>query len=743
MTATKIADRSGGDPGEEHVAIRSSGPAGRPNGLSTPSTGAAGPQRWTGARVLLGVALVGLAVTTMAVVWLTQWSGLDRDAAIEAQPPLDYMLRYFDLEFYGNVIGFGAFLGVAALVVWLDRRNPFGWLLGGGVVAWMIANVLFVILAAIVDRNPTSPVLPYLAWTGVACMMAFPAMLTSSLGFFPNGTITAQGWWRRVLQCLLVVSAALIIGARFLPGPVATDPSDPPFDLDNPFGFGPADSIFSLELAVMAVAMLSVFSIASVVTTYLRSGPEIRHQIKWIVVGLPIFVGGAVLASVIDTAWETVPAGVGITVFAGLFAVAVTKRNLYGVDIVISRALVFAALATFIGLVYVSVVVGIGSLLDQGDEPNTVLSVAATAIVAVAFQPVRRNMERVANRVVFGRRATPYEVLSDFSRRVAATSQELLADVARSLADGTRAERVTVSVTTGGESLEAAAWPDQPIESPRTFSFPIRDGEDELGSLDLQLAAGQELAEQDHRLAAQLASGMGLALRNQLLTERLELRVDDLRGSRRRLVALQDETRRRIERDLHDGAQQQLVALKVKLGLGRAIAAKEGATDTAGTLERLSGQADEAVEAMREFARGVYPPLLEAEGLTVAIGAQARRAPIPVSMTAEDIDRLPREIESTVYFCVLEALRNTVRHAEATSATIRLAQPNGAVVFEVADDGRGFDPNAPYGTGLTAIADRLDVLTGTLAVESGTGRGTRLVGTVPAGEERELEGSTP
>lgn len=408
------------------------------------------------------------------------------------------------------------------------------------------------------------------------------------------------------------------------------------------------------------------------------------------------------------------------------------KHRLYDVDVVISKMLVYASLAAFIGVVYVSVVVGVGSLLGQGDEPSTALSVGATALVAVAFQPVRRRSERVANRLVFGRRATPYEVLSDFSRRVAATSDDLLGDAARSLAEGTRAERVSVSVITSDQSVEAAAWPaETDTASANKISFSIRDGDTELGSLDLHLAVGQELAEDDRRLASHLAAGMGLALRNQLLRERLEGRVDELRLSRRRLVAVQDETRRRIERDLHDGAQQQLVALKVKLGLGRSVAGKDGATETVSTLERLGNQADQAIDTMREFARGVYPPLLESEGLASAITAYARRVPIDVTVVSSGIERFPREIESTVYFCILEALRNTVRHANATRATIDLSHTNGSLVFEVTDNGRGFDPAGPAGGGLAAIIDRIDAMTGQVAIDSRPGGGTTLVGSLP------------
>ena len=412
--------------------------------------------------------------------------------------------------------------------------------------------------------------------------------------------------------------------------------------------------------------------------------------------------------------------------------VAILRYRLYEIDLIINRALVYGSLAMFIGIVYIGVVVGVGTFLGSGDEPNAALSVGATALVAVGFQPVRRRLERVANRLVFGRKATPYEVLSEFSRRVAATSDNLLDDAARSLAEGTRAARVVVSVIVDGEVAEAAAWPeDLSADARQPVSFPIVDGDTTLGSLDVYSPTGQQFQEDDRRLAEQLASGMGLALRNQLLTERLEARVEELRESRRRLVAVQDETRRRLERDLHDGAQQQLVALKVKLGLGRAIAEKDGAVETAELLTRLTGEADAAVDAMREFARGVYPPLLEAEGLASAIGAHARRATFPVDVEVDGVGRYPRDVEATVYFCVLEALRNTMQHAGATRASVTLAQANGSLEFQVSDDGIGFDPRADSGIGLTAMSDRLDALAGELSIHSEPGNGTTLSGHLP------------
>jgi signal transduction histidine kinase len=557
------------------------------------------------------------------------------------------------------------------------------------------------------------------AWIPAAFLLA-----TFLLILFPAGRAPSRRW----RAALWVAGASMV--ALSLQGTVRLAPwVQRPYAtvLGEAEGTTMAGVIGLLMLPLMAIALAAVIRI---VVMYRRTSGEERLQYRWVAWALGLYVVVGIFGfSALQTLGD-LGGLVSTLLLANIpvsIAVAITRYRLYDIDVVISRTFV-----VFIGVVYVGVVVGVGSLVGSGDEPNAVLSVGATALVAVGFQPVRRRLERVANRLVFGRKATPYEVLSEFSRRVAATSDDLLDDAARSLAEGTRAERVVISVMVDGEAAEAAAWPvEPPSGSTEPVSFSITDGDTTLGSLDVYLPSGQQLQDDDRRLAEQLSSGMGLALRNQLLTERLEARVEELRESRRRLVAVQDETRRRLERDLHDGAQQQLVALKVKLGLGRAIAAKDDATQTAELLERLSGEADAAVDAMREFARGVYPPLLEAEGLASAIGAQARRAPIPVSVDSDGIGRYPREIESTVYFCVLEALRNTVRHANASEARVNLSQDNGSLEFQVTDDGTGFDQGAGWGVGLTAMADRLDALTGDLSIHTEPGNGTTLTGTIP------------
>jgi signal transduction histidine kinase len=210
--------------------------------------------------------------------------------------------------------------------------------------------------------------------------------------------------------------------------------------------------------------------------------------------------------------------------------------------------------------------------------------------------------------------------------------------------------------------------------------------------------------------------------------------IEALRDSRRRLVTVQDEERRKLERNIHDGAQQQLVALAVQLKLADGLVERDPGK-AHDLLEKLRADTNAALEDLRDLARGIYPPLLADQGLPAALEAQARKAAVPTTVEADVVGRFPQEIESAVYFSCLEALQNVAKYAEATRVTIALSNGSGEISFTVTDDGRGFDPSATgYGTGLQGIADRLAAIGGDLAVESTPGTGTTVAGRVRVGE---------
>jgi signal transduction histidine kinase len=409
----------------------------------------------------------------------------------------------------------------------------------------------------------------------------------------------------------------------------------------------------------------------------------------------------------------------------------------------------------FITAVYIALVVGLGQAIGQRGNAGFGLSILTTAVVAVAFQPVRERVQRLANRLVYGKRATPYEALSTFADQLGAAvpAEDLLPQLARVLADATGAARTQVWLADGGRLRLEAVYPADDQDEPArrwvpaplppqglpafpgvTMAFEVSHAGERLGALTLAKRPGEALTPVESRLAAQLAAQAGLVLHNAGLTGQLKERLAELRASRKRIVEAADGERRRLERNIHDGAQQQLVALSVmtRLAENSVDGDKEGAR---AMIAQAQADATGALENLQDLARGIYPPLLADQGLAAALEAQASRSPVPVTVEADGLGRYPPEAEAAVYFCVLEALQNVAKYAAASRAAVRLAGPSGlagALEFSVTDDGAGFDPGAAgYGTGLQGMADRMAALGGGLQVRSEPGHGTTVAGRLP------------
>jgi signal transduction histidine kinase len=249
-----------------------------------------------------------------------------------------------------------------------------------------------------------------------------------------------------------------------------------------------------------------------------------------------------------------------------------------------------------------------------------------------------------------------------------------------------------------------------------------------LGALQITSSPREPLTPAGDRLVRDVAAQAGLVLRNVAL-------IEDVRASRQRLVAAADEARRRLERNLHDGAQQQLVALKITLGLARQVT-RDSPAEADELLAQTEREAQDALDELRDLARGIYPPLLADSGLVAALEAQAQKAVLPVTVEAPGLGRYPQEIEAAVYFCVLEALQNAAKYAQAQQACVTLGHDDGALTFTVGDDGRGFDQAAtPMGTGVQGMSDRLAALGGTLHLTSAPGHGTQVTGRVPVAQD--------
>ena len=251
-----------------------------------------------------------------------------------------------------------------------------------------------------------------------------------------------------------------------------------------------------------------------------------------------------------------------------------------------------------------------------------------------------------------------------------------------------------------------------------------------LGALTVAKRPGETLTPVEGKLMSDLAAQAGLVLHNIGLTGQLHARLAELQASRLRIVTAQDEQRRRIERDIHDGAQQQLLAIAGTLAEAQSLAGHDDDRERA-LVVRLKAETSGALETLRDLARGIYPPLLADQGLPAAVRAQAGKAPVPVEVSTDGVGRYPAEIETAVYFCCLEALQNATRHAPGSAVRISLADTGHGPEFEVTDSGPGFDPAAATnGSGLRNMSDRLAALGGSCQVDSSPGRGTTVTGRI-------------
>jgi signal transduction histidine kinase len=647
---------------------------------------------------------------------------------------------------------------VGALIASRQPENAIGWLMLG--IGWgaAFASALSIYAVYALEINPGSlprpdiavalnqgSWVPFIGIVGTFLLLLFPD------GHLPTPRWRTWAWFSGVAMALAYI--IITIG----PGKLEEYPH-----LRNPLGIEALRPFIGAAFSLVALIPVSIVGCAVALTRrYRRSRGQERLQMKWftataallavsylilMALNLPFLVSGTPTPH-----WINVIGNIGVFPFVLLpFAVgiAILKHRLYDIDVVINKTVVFGTLAAFITAVYVAIVVGIGALIGSGNKPNLGLSILATAIVAVAFQPVRERVQHFANRLVYGKRATPYEVLAEFSGKVAETyaTEDVLPRMARTVAEGTGAAHAEVWLRSGSELRAAGSWPEDGAADSKSHvaldgQLPDFDGVDHaiavrhqgelLGALTVTKPAGEPLTPAEEGLLADLASQAGLVLRNVGLSAELLARLDELKASRQRLVAAQDQERRRLERDLHDGAQQHLVALKTRLALAERLTERDpGKAEQ--LIANLEQEADDALDTLRDLARGIYPPLLADQGLLVALQAQADKAPIAVDIHGDGVTRYPQEIEAAVYFCCLEALQNVAKYANATRARVSIEPSDGEVAFSVTDDGIGFDPNAtPHGSGTQNMADRVEILGGNLHLDSSPGQGTTVVGRIP------------
>jgi signal transduction histidine kinase len=682
-----------------------------------------GVSTWTARRLAWSIGVVSIVLLVASIVLMF----VDRRARLPTNVGSWSAADVFDM-----LVSIGVpILGI--VIVSKQPRNAIGWLFITAGIALSLATFgqVYALRALVVEPGslPAGRAMAWLSnvlWPFPICALVLLFLL------FPTGRLVSPRWrpvaWlTSAIYVLLTVAAVMFATAGW---------ADPFEDIEAAARAGGSFARTAILIGALALPVALLLSVVSLAIRFRRSAGDERLQLKWFVsaaavTAVTFSVGFFVDSHVVSVASSLALAGLYVAI-----GIAMVKHNLYDIDLILSKAIAYGALAAVITGIYVIVVVVIGAFIGVTEG----LSLLATAIVAVAFQPIRRRAQQIANRLVYGERATPYEVLSRFSEQVGETysGEDILVRMARLLAEGTGAASAVVWLRVGDEIRPAAMWPtngatataihlaagEPPVVDEATASVPVRHQGEFLGLLTLTKPPNEPLSPVEEKLVADLAGQAGLVLANSKL-------IEDLRASRQRLVAAQDEERRRLERNLHDGAQQQLVAVAVRLKLARSTASKDLA-EADRMLEQLQGDVTDALENLRELARGVYPPLLADQGLTAAIEAQSRRSPVPVRVEADGIGRYPQELETAVYFCTLEALQNATKYARANEISVRLLEEDNELVLSIHDDGRGFDRVAtPLGSGLQNMADRLAALGGTLAVRSRPGAGTTIEGRVP------------
>jgi signal transduction histidine kinase len=589
--------------------------------------------------------------------------------ALAPQPTLSGFFRFYPVAI--------AFAVVGVLVVVRRPGNRVGWL----------ASAIG-LLSAIYDATGSyAAYAPSAKWAvALGTWGWFPSEILT-LGVlplvFPTGKLPSARWRPVIWLAAGGTAAAAVVGfSGWRPADSAV--SAAPF-LSALFGFAQVSFLVCLILAL-----------SSVVVRYRRAGSEERQQLKWFVdtvlLVILFLLGAQVVGRVIfQVSPFDVPVADGLIHLSFVaipvaIGIAILKYRLYDIDLVINKTILFAAMAGFITAVYIAVVVGLGALVGTAGKPNLALSILATALVAIAFEPVREQVQRVANRLVYGQRATPYEVMADFGERMAdaVSIADVLPRMAEAAGHGVGAVRTRIRLLLSEGGQRVVDWPAPAADAMYDRIFPISHGGQLVGDIEVSKLAGEPLTPAEGKLLNDLAAQAGLALHNARLAIELQARLDqisttaeELRASRQRILSAQDEERQRLERSIREGIERQLAAIGEQLSLAEQTLDRDGEA-TARLMESLIAASNRTLEELRDLARGLYPPLLRDQGLLGALRAQAAKFKERIQVEGDGIGRFPAEVEGAVYFCCIEALRSG-----PASATIRLVSSHDELAFSI------------------------------------------------------------
>lgn len=608
-----------------------------------------------------------------------------------------------------------ASLGLAA-IAWFKRPDhPLaGW---------------FVLLTALpaIEGVPTG-ILPDLIESGaepvliagvtlIARVLSVVALIASArvIALFPDG-VYRRNWERRLMLAfwsLLFVPLVLLVASPDVPvlsdeltSPAANPLHIPAFTLDP----GTAVSITRIAGLAWIAAVVMLF------TRYQRMDAIDRKRTRWLFV--PVLAGGSI--AVADLVAD-LPEGVAFVVFRLVIVLtaAAVLAGLLGtmkvdIDVLLRRWLLYGALWLAVALVYGGLSAWLGTAVAE--RASVGWAVTLTVVAMLALQPVRGRLERSADRWVFGVKPDSVEVIRELGAILANTYEQesLLTNMESALVDGLGLEWARVTLTL-----------EEPGESEPVLLVRITIADKVVGLIACGPKKRGRLTDADVSVVETFAGQAALAVSNLRLTSDLADKAAELGASRARIIRAGEAERRRIERNIHDGVQQHLVALIAQAGRARShttndpVAAEELASLQVG-MESLLGE-------LRELASGIHPSLLRDRGLLTAVESLAARNPLPVAVRADpslrDL-RIAEEIESACYYTVAESLANILKHSRATLAEITLSRDNGCLEVRIDDDGVGFDPGATSGTGLGNLSERLSALGGHLTVTGRPGHGT-------------------
>jgi two-component system, NarL family, sensor kinase len=577
--------------------------------------------------------------------------------------------------------------------------------------------------AVVPSSMPLDVMIPmwFSAWLWIPVLVM---AITVFLLVFPDGELPRD---RRRYGLHLSIAAATALSFAYM---AETWPwGDDPIVMSDSIGRNRLATSL-LMAGATALIMAVVLSISTLVGRWRNADLEQRRRMRPVVFTAIAF---AVLGvALYPWQWVWIPTAlVLIWALLGSYAFAIARYRLHDLDIFVSRAAVAAVLAVTLTATYLAIVVGVGQLAGRGRE-NTLLPLVAAGVVAVAFDPLRRSVRRLVDRLLYGHDHDAYEVLHGIAARLRSSSDEgVLADIAQLLVRGTGAEKIEIVTTVRGAD-RILATDGQSDRPDALWTVPVTHEHDRLGHVGVFARSTADLAPGASSLVADAAATLGVVLRNAQLTVDLEEQVRALRRSSERLVHAHDEARRSLERDIHDGAQARLIALKIRLGMAERRAASAGDAELTAMLDGTCAEIDGAIHTLRSLGHGLRPSALEGAGLAAAIRSEARGLPMDVVVEAPAVGRYDPAVESAVFFSCLEAIQNSAKHGGADRVRVHLSNGSGGLTFSVTDDGTGFDPeHTPDGNGLANLRDRVTSLGGEVRIEAETGRGTTVTGRVP------------